>query len=406
MQQQHEPFRLTNDRNTLVQELKEELSLIIQFWITQMPDPVHGGFAGSMSSDGVLHTDAPKGAVLNARILWTLSAAAKLTGDKTTAAFADKTFEYFSSHFLDESFGGVYWSIDQHGQPLDTKKQVYAQSFAVYGLSEYFALSKNKEALSQALLIYDLIEKHGRDKKLGGYFEAFDRQWKPMDDLRLSAKDANEKKTMNTHLHMLEAFINLLRVFPDEKLKQDITALLHNFSEHIIDKASHRQGLFFDEQWQRKDTLVSFGHDIEASWLLQEAAETMGDEQLVAHFKTTANNMVNAVLPWLDSDGGLWYELDAATQHLVREKHWWPQAEAMVGFCNAWQNTGEPHYFQRMLKSWEFIKNHIINQQLGEWWWGVNDDYSPMLHEDFAGTWKCPYHNGRACMEVIKRLSE
>ncbi|MES1226907.1 MAG: AGE family epimerase/isomerase, partial [Bacteroidota bacterium] len=211
-------------------------------------------------------------------------------------------------------------------------------------------------------------------------------------------------KTMNTHLHILEAYSNLYRILREEKLRLKIKDLLQNFSDYIIDKETSHLILFFDENWMQKSTIISYGHDIEASWLLQEAAEIINDEELIALTKQIAVKMASAAKQGIDKDGGLWYEYEPSENHLIKEKHWWPQAEAMVGFFNAWQVSGKNEYLQLSLRNWDFTKKYIIDKQSGEWIWGINEDYSAMKEQDKVGIWKCPYHNSRACIEIIKRI--
>jgi mannobiose 2-epimerase len=251
--------------------------------------------------------------------------------------------------------------------------------------------------------LYKDIIKHSYDEARGGYLEALTREWKEIEDLRLSAKDFNEKKSMNTHLHVLEGFANLYRIWPDETLKKHITELIHLFLEHIIDGKTNHLVLFFDENWNPKSDIISYGHDIEAAWLMHEAAEIIHDEALLQVVRERSVQIAIAAERGLDRDGGLWYEKDKG--HLIKEKHWWPQAEAMVGFYNAYQVTDDNSFRDKSLNSWRFIQNHILNKKDGEWFWGVNEDYSVMQDLDKVGVWKCPYHNGRACIEIIRRIS-
>jgi mannobiose 2-epimerase len=370
-----------------------------------MPDTLHGGFLGAVEHNGKKLPEAAKGAVLNARILWTFSTAALQLKDKSFRETADYAYSWFSEHFFDAAFGGIYWSVDYRGVPLETKKQVYAQGFAIYALAAYYRLTGNKMALQQAIELFHLLEEYSYDPLHGGYFEAFTQKWEPIDDLRLSEKDANEKKTMNTHLHVLEGYTLLYKVWPDAELRKKIIGLLTIFKEKIVNSATSTQGLFFDEKWERKDNLISFGHDIEASWLLQEAAEVLHDDDWIAFTKELSVKMAHASLNGIDTDGGMWHEYDISSHHLVKEKHWWPQAEAMVGYFNAWQNSGDPIFLEQVKNSWHFIAQYLIDKASGEWIWGVYEDYQPMVQEDLAGFWKCPYHNGRACMELLHRTT-
>ena len=384
-------------------ELRGELHQILDYWNRHTVDEEHGGFYGRISNTNEVERTAPKGAVLNARILWSFAASYNLN-PAYDLALADRAYQYIIDHFIDQEYGGVYWTVDHQGRPLGTKKQVYAVAFTIYALSEYF-LAKCEEAIrDQAIRLYQDLVKHSFDAEHGGYLEAFGREWQEMDDLRLSSKDANEKKTMNTHLHVLEAFTNLYRIWPDAGLKIQITGLLHDFQKHIIDADTSRMILFFDAHWQGKSNMISYGHDIEASWLLLEAAELVGDRELLTAIRQLAVKMAEACLEGLDDDGSLWYEKDPLANHIVKEKHWWVQAEAMVGFYNAWQVSGRADFLLASHRNWEFVKQHILDIAHGEWFWGVYKDGTLMTQEDKVGLWKCPYHNSRACIELIKRI--
>lgn len=389
----------------LAHQLEEELKAILAYWLTNMIDETNGGFYGKRLFDETLVTDAPKGLVLNARILWSFSAAALHTKNEAYTTAAARAYRYLCDHFMDSGFGGAYWSVDYKGKPLDVKKQVYALSFAIYGLSEYYRLAGEEHAKRLSLQLFDVIERYSRDHILGGYIEAFTRDWQPIEDLRLSDKDANEKKTMNTHLHVLEAYTNLYRIHPSPQVKEAIIHLLEMFHRHIIDKSNHHLILFFDEAWTRKGRQVSYGHDIEAAWLLCEAAEVITAEKWIEIMNGHAIGIADAAAEGMDADNGMWHEFDPASGHLQKEKHWWPQSEAMVGFMHAFELSGDIKYFELVINSWNFIRQHIKDNANGEWVWGVYADYSIMTGEDKAGFWKCPYHNSRACLEVISRVA-
>ena len=385
-------------------ELNDELGRILKYWADLTPDNAHGGFYGKIDNDNQVTPGAPKGAVLNARILWTFSAAYNLKHESVNLELAHRAYQYITKYFIDDECGGVYWLVDFKGRPLDTKKQVYAIAFTIYALSEFYLASGNEGAKQKAIdLFYQLVEK-AYDPVETGYFEAFTRDWKPIDNLRLSAKDANEKKTMNTHLHVLEAFTNLYRIWPDKALKSHLETLVNNFFEHFIDHETNHLVLFFDEAWNRKSDLISYGHDIEASWLLLETVEILGDEKLIQETKKSGVLMADVSTEGLDADGGLWYEYEPLDDHLVKEKHWWVQAEAMIGFYNAWQVSGDEKYLHLSINSWLFTKNKILDKINGEWFWGIDENGQVMRSEDKVGMWKCPYHNSRACIEIIKRI--
>jgi len=392
-------------------EADRELHAILLYWMENTPDLAHGGFIGRIDGQDRPHPEAPKGLVLNSRILWTFSAAWRSTGQSIYRPIADKAYDYLLHNFLDREYGGAFWSLDATGQPIDPRKQIYGQAFALYGLSEYYRASGEKTALDEAISLFRLIEQHSFDSGFnqdsgsprGGYFEAFTRDWSLLKDVRLSDKDANDPKTMNTHLHILEAYTNLYHAWPDPLLLSRIIGLLDVFDRYIIGAGGHL-GLFFDTNWKNRSNLISYGHDIEAAWLLHEAALGINNNEWITKTSQLALRIAAAAAEGLDTDGGLWYEEEDG--HLIRQKHWWPQAEAMVGFLQAWQLSGDAIWWQRSLDSWSFIKEHIRSPDDKEWYWGVEADNSPMPGQDKAGFWKCPYHNSRACLEIMRRLQD
>ena len=389
----------------LKSELTAELDSILNYWSKRTIDDQNGGFVGQIDFNDHLIANAEKGSVLNARILWTFSASYKTTKNENHKLLAERAFEFLVAYFYDTKFGGLFWSINEDKTPKDTKNQIYALAFAIYGLSEYYSISQEEKALEIAKNLYHKIQEHSYDPVNKGYFEAFTRDWQPIEDLRLSEKDANEKKTMNTHLHIIEGYANLYKVWKDDKLLADIVELLETIEKYFINTKTGHLRLFFDENWKEKPDVISYGHDIEAAWLLLQCAEISGNEKLIAKYKKHAIQIAEATKKGLDSDGGLWYEYDPEKKELIAEKHWWPQAEALIGFYNAYQLTGKEEYLDIVFKNWSFIKKHILDKKNGEWFWGVYDDYYT-IKKDKAGFWKCPYHNGRACLELINRIKD
>ena len=378
---------------------------ILPFWIAHTPDEKWGGFIGGVSHDAWRMHDEPKGAVLNARILWTFSAAWRAFGKPEYRKMAERAYSFLLSHFWDPKAEGVFWMLNADGKPLETKKQIYAQAFALYGLAEYHRISGDRESLDRAIRLYQLIEQHSYDPIKGGYFEAYSRHWTLLRDLRLSDKDANEKKTMNTHLHVLEAYTLLYQCWPDTGLRQKLIDLTRVFLDTIIDEETHHFRLFFDENWQAKSWHWSFGHDIEGSWLLCEAAEATGDLELIHEVRAAALELAcTAMKQGIDPrDGGMFNEGDA-TGITDSNKHWWPQAEACVGFLNAYQLSGEDYFLRAAARSWQYIQAHIIDRRWGEWFFSVSAEGEPDPLFVLAGPWKCPYHNGRACLELMRRV--
>ena len=265
-------------------------------------------------------------------------------------------------------------------------------------------VSGDKDALDIAIALFQQIEEHALDRENGGYTEALSREWKSLEDLRLSEKDDNESKTMNTHLHILEAYTNLYRTWKDPRLEIALENLILLFLDRFVDPLTNHLNLFFDENWTLKSDLVSYGHDIECAWLLHEAAEILGLPELVKKTADLAVKMARDNSQGLDTDGGLFYEFFPSELRLDSDKHWWPQAEAMVGYFNAYQLLGEQDFALKALGSWEFIKLNLVDSKYGEWYWSVDRAGIPQTAKEKAGFWKCPYHNGRACMEIVKRI--
>lgn len=389
---------------TLHTEISNELTSILKYWSENAIDEKNGGFIGQIDFEENKHEEAEKGAVLHARILWSFSAAFKKTNDQKHFSITESAFDYIKNNFYDKKYGGIFWSLHHDGTPKDTKNQIYAIAFVIYGLTEFYAISQNEEAMELAKSLYYKIEEHSFDKENKGYFEAFNQDWTPIEDLRLSEKDANEKKTMNTHLHIVEAYANLYKVWKNEALKNTITQLLETIETHFINPENWHLKLFFDENWIEKPDVISYGHDIEAAWLLLWCAEVIEDKKLIQNYKKYAVEMARVTQEGLDSDGGLWYEFDPEKNEMIAEKHWWPQAELWIGMVNAWQISGDETYFKIFENNWDFVKKYILDTKNGEWIWGIYADYSA-IEKDKAGFWKCPYHNSRACLEVMERLS-
>ena len=383
---------------------------ILSFWQERMVDYQQGGFYGRIDGYNVLHPDAEKGAVLNARILWTFAAAARVLNNTPYRILAARAYDYLMQRFMDREQGGVYWSLNADGTPLDTKKQTYAIAFAIYGLAEYVRLTNNQEALNAAIRLFEDLEAHAykwdnekMSKCKNGYVEALTRNWQPIADMRLSEKDENGVFTMNTHLHVLEAYTNLYRVLKNvqrddvqgtkERITKQLRTLIDIFANRIFDPATGHLMLFFDEKWQPSNTHTSPGHDIEAAWLLHEALEVLGDEELL-----------NQTLPVIHSLA------QAAEDDIMDEKEWWCYAEAVVGYIDQWKLYQEEKPIESNINlelaetAFHYIQTHLMDRENGEWFWTILPDGTPDRTHDKAGFWKCPYHNSRMCIEIIERL--
>jgi mannobiose 2-epimerase len=395
-----------NKLELLKAEVKEELvNNILPFWMTKMIDSKDGGFLGRIDGYGRVQNDADKGCVLNARILWTFSAAYRILKNPEYLKIAERSKNYLLNHFFDKEYGGAFWLLDHKGDMKDGKKQIYAQAFAIYGLSEFYRISNDRNCLEKAIELFRLIEKYSFDNKLDGYFEAFSREWGTIGDLRLSDKDANEKKTMNTHLHVLEAYTNLYRVWQDDSLKKQLRGLINVFTEKIVNSQTFNLNMFFDEEWNDKTDLISYGHNIESSWLIYEAAVVLGDKNVIEKVKNICIKIAESSKEGLMADGSMIYEKFFRTGHIDTDRHWWVQAETVVGFLNAFTLSGKEEYLNISLKTWRFINENLVDPKNGEWYWSVDKNLQPNLRDDKAGFWKCPYHDSRMCLEIIERQS-
>ncbi len=396
---------MQNECSIIKQEIYDELTKnILPFWMERMVDEKNGGFFGQINGENKLVSEAPKGGILNARILWTFSSAVLNLKNSQYLKFAERAKNYILNHFFDAENGGTYWMLHADGTPADTKKQIYSQAFFIYALTELHRASGDEECLSKAKDLFHLIEKHSFDSEKNGYFEAYSRDWQLLDDLRLSEKDANEKKTMNTHLHILEAYTNLYRVWKDENLEKQLQNLIELFLTKIINPRTHHLDLFFDEDWNCKSTIISYGHDIECAWLLNEAAEVLGNENLLNRVFKETLLVTEASSEGIQSNGGLINEKNYQTGHTDKNFDWWPQAEGMVGFFHAFQQTKNEYYALRTASLWSFIQENIIDHDGGEWFWSVTETGIKNTKDDKAGFWKCPYHNSRMCLEMIRRI--
>lgn len=377
---------------------------ILAFWLNNMQDVERGGFYGQMRGDGTLVKDASKGCILNARILWAFSAAYRVLGKPEYLKAATRAKDYILQHFIDKENGGAYWELDCEGNPIDTKKQFYAIGFVIYGLSEYARATGDKEALEWAIKLFDVIEEHSFDPKYNGYIEACTREWKVIEDMRLSELDANYPKSQNTHLHIIEPYSNLYRIWKDARLEKALRNLIDIFTDRILNPETYHLDLFFEMDWKRgAGWLESYGHDIECSWLMHEAALVLDDKQVLAKVEPIVQRVAKASEKGLNADGSMTHEANVDTGHVDDDRHWWVQAEAVVGFLNIYQYFGDKDALQKGLDCWQYIKDNLIDYEGGEWYWSRDPQRNINRKDDKAGFWKCPYHNSRMCLEIIER---
>lgn len=418
------------------QEMQDVLEQnILRFWLDKMQDMEHGGFYGRIDGQGLLHPEAEKGAILNARILWSFSAAYRVLKKSEYLEAATRAKDYIIDHFIDHEYGGVYWSVDYGGKPLDTKKQFYAIGFVIYGLTEYVRATGDREALDYALQLYDCIEEHALDREHNGYIEACTREWGKIADMRLSDFDANYPKSQNTHLHIIEPYTNLLRCLKEMhslescdyvpaigavlpvgvsvpleiivEVEVSLRNLIDIFTDKILNPETHHLDLFFDMNWTRgAGQLESYGHDIECSWLMHEAALVLGDRKVLSKVEPIVQMVAKASEKGLRPDGSMIHEANLDTGCVDDNLHWWVQAENVVGWFNIYQYFGDQSALDRTFLCWNYIKSQLIDWENGEWFWSRSSDGTLNTVDDKAGFWKCPYHNSRMCIEIIERTEK
>ena len=371
---------------------------ILRYWLT-LRDP-RGGFYGEVSASGEVLPDTPRGVILNARIIWAFAAASRQLGrrDYLSAAVAAK--DWFLAHFIDPDQGGVYWSVTAGGAPLDDKKQLYAQGFAIYGLSELYRATGDPQVLALAAALYRTVETHFADPENGGYIEALSRDFSPLEDMSLSAHDINADKTMNSHLHLLEAYANLYRAWPDAGLKEALVRLLDIICQRVMASDWHLQ-LYFQRDRTVLPGGISYGHDIETSWLLLECAFATHDIEVIRRVRPYALALGRAGNEGFLPDGSMLYERQPDGE-VDDSRQWWVQAETVVGNLWLWKYHDDDAAVDRALACWAYIRDHLVDRERGEWYWAILPDGTPDLVNPKAGFWKCPYHNTRMCLEILK----
>lgn len=401
--------KITAGQEQKLKQLKKEVTgdltrNILPYWSAKMVDNVNGGFYGRIDGNDKVYPEAEKGGILNARILWTYSSAYRVMGDTSYLRLAKRAKDYILAHFIDSHYGGAYMSLKADGTPSNTRKHVYTNAFFIYALAEYSRATGDKQALAEARKIFELFEKYAADREYGGYYEVFSQDWQRIRERLIGESSEKDEKTMNTSLHVMEAFANLYRVSGEKVVGDRLRKMIEIFLDKIIDKKTSHLICFLDRQWNSTSTIDSYGHDIESSWLLLEAATLLNDKNLTERVKEAGLKIANAAAEGYQPDGGMLTEKNYVTGQIRKQRSWWEQAETVVGYLNAFELTGDESYLNRSLKSWEFIKKYFVDTKNGAWFTNVSE--SGVSGGDKAGPWICPYHNGRMCMEVIERVKE
>ncbi|MEI6048895.1 MAG: AGE family epimerase/isomerase [Bacteroidota bacterium] len=397
------------DSGARMNRLKTEVTAnltqnLLPYWSTRMIDKANGGFYGRINGNDQVFPDDDKSGILNARILWTYSSSFRVLKDTSYLRIATRAKDYIMSHFIDKQYGGAYWSVTSKGEPSDVRKQTYTQAFFIYGMAEYYRATGDKEALQTAKAIFEALEKYASDKEFNGYFEVFTREWERSRALLIGEKTINDEKTMNTHLHLMEAYANLYRVWPDKRVEERLKNLVEIFLNHIIDKNTSHLICFLDKNWIGTSTIDSYGHDIESSWLLYEAAQLLNDPDLHSRVREASIKIANAATEGIQPDGSMIDEKNTATGSLRTERSWWPQVETIVGCMNIYELTGEEKYLDYAINNWNYTKNHFVDNKNGGWFSSASES-GAIGRGDKGGFWVCPYHNGRMCLEIIERVS-
>lgn len=379
---------------------------ILPYWMKNTPDHQNVGFYGALTNDNQIHNEVERSAVLNSRILWTFSTAAKLYQDEAYLSTAKWAMQALTQKFWDPKHEGIYWSVDANGNPVNERKHIYAQAFSIYGLSAYYQVTHDPKALQLAKRLFELIDQHSYDPEFGGNIECRARDWSPLEDMSLSSKDLNSSKSMNTLLHLLESYTASTGIWHDALLTKRLDDLIAIFLQKIIDPESGHQNLFFDVQWHSLSQNISYGHDIETSWLLFEAAEASGKADLIEKTKANAEKMAQVVFEQsLQPDGSILYEA-GPDSHKITDRHWWAHAEAVVGFYNAYEISAKEHFRDASINVWNYIQSHFIDHTQGDWYKLLDQNGSPYLEHYKVSPWECPYHHSRMCFEMIRRLAK
>lgn len=393
---------------TLKQELQDIVeNNILNYWMTKMVDEENGGFYGRRDGNDQLIPDAPKSAILNGRILWAFSAAYRVLGKPEYLDMAQRAKDYILQHFIDKEYSGVYWTVDYQGNPLDTKKHVYAMAVILFALAEYVYATDDEEVLQQAKSLFYNMEGRTADAINSGYTEAMSRYWLPIKDQRLSNQDESTEHSLNTHLHLLEAYTCLYRVWPHKVLESRLRRLLGLLLEKMVNPETNHIGLFFSETWQKGKETRSYGHSIEAAWMVLDAAKTLGDPILFRYVFQKIQLIAAAADEGLRPNGGMIYmsvSEEDGFRH-VEDYHWWVQAESILGHWYLYRFMDDSTAFSVMLENFRFLKDHLIDRKNGEWFWSCDGNGTVNHRDDKAGMWKDPCHNTRMCIKLLEDLA-
>lgn len=386
----------------MLEEVKAHLlNDIIPFW-KNLRDDEFGGYYGYMDYDLKLDKKAVKGCILNSRITWFFANAYTLLKDESLLEEARHGFAFMKEHCMDKENGGIFWSMKYDGTPEDTTKHTYNQAFSIYALSSYYEATHDEEALAMAKELFHIIETKCTDEI--GYKEAFDKEFHEVENDKLSENGVIAEKTMNTLLHVFEAYTELYRVAKLPEVKERLEWIMDTFADKVYNPKLHRQEVFFDRNMNTILDLHSYGHDIETAWLMDRGVEVLGEKKYEEKMTPITKDLTAEIYKVAFDGHSLANECEKGVVNVHRI--WWVQAETVIGFLNGWQkDPSRTEYLDAAKSEWQFIKDHVMDKRQGsEWFWEVDPSGKPYEGRPIVEPWKCPYHNGRMCFEVIRRL--
>ena len=418
-------FSSLKEETTRFIHLKEQMehnleTNILPFWREYMMDNVHGGFYGRVDAQRKPDLQSPKSVVLNCRILWTFCRTYALWGKDTDKMIADRAFDYICRYFWDETYKGVYWMVTGKGEVAEPEKRTYGQAFFLYSMAEYYRVFGNRRALELAMETFSLIERY-LNLPGGGYRDSASRDWQKDDWVNFWVKNRTGALTLlNSNMHLFEAILTLAQVTKDPSVLQSLKQQLLFLLDTAMDwKCGHmKAAMAFDGS--RLDGEINFGHDCECSYLIMEAAELLQEEKLLQKAEKAVETIINHVLgEGLDpQSGGMYYLADTQKPQVNRSKIWWVQAEGITAFIDRYQRTAKKIYLDAAVSIWNYVQTYMVNTEFGDWFSvGAEPEISSsgqqeedisvvFTNDEMAGKGKCPYHNSRACLEIIKRAEK
>jgi mannobiose 2-epimerase len=377
---------------------------ILKFWIDHAIDRESGGMIGWLDRQGNPIPPGTKSLVQQARVVWTFSAAYERIPQPEYKEAATHTLKFLREKMWDAKHGGFYWLVDRDGHVVDDQKHLYGESFAIYALAEYARAFNDADARREALSLFQLIDQKAHDITNGGYFEAFSTDWN-LQIKNQMAIDLPGRKSMNTHIHLLESLTTLYKTTGNRQVRSRLEELLDICMNKILDPRQGYLRLYFNNDWKPAENsdISSYGHEIELSWLITESAEALGRSEFPSVKRATLALVTHALRDGFNRDsGGLYYEGPAQGPAKDKKMSWWVEAETLVGLLNAYQLTGQQEYRRRFEQQADYVLTHFVDSEYGEWFNQIEPDGK--ITGNKADAWKGPYHAGRACLEVMQRL--